>query len=77
MIRVNLDVMLALRKRRGKDVAQAIGLSEQNLSALRQGRVKGVRFATLSALCRELDCQPGDILEYVPGEAGEEEEGKD
>ncbi len=62
---VTLDVMLAKRKRRGNDLAQAIGITESNLSLLRQGRVKGVRFSTLEAICRELACQPGDILAYV------------
>ena len=61
---VNLDVMLARRKMRSKDLAAAIGLSETNLSLLKTGAVKGVRFATLEAICRELDCQPGDLLEY-------------
>ncbi len=61
---VNLDVMLARRKMRSKDLAVAIGLSETNLSLLKTGTVKGVRFATLEAICRELDCQPGDLLEY-------------
>lgn len=61
---VNLDVMLARRKMKSKDLADAIGLSETNLSLLKQGHVKGVRFATLEAICRQLDCQPGDLLEY-------------
>ena len=66
---VRLDVMLALRKRRSKEMAEAIDLTEANLSLLKSGRVKGVRFATLEAICRELDCQPGDLLEYVPDAA--------
>jgi len=64
---VNLDVMLARRKMKSKDLADAIGLSETNLSLLKQAHVKGVRFATLDAICRHLDCQPGDLLEYRPG----------
>lgn len=69
---VRLDVMLARRKRRAKDLARAIGMTEANLSLLKSGKVQGVRFATLAALCRELDCQPGDLLEFEPGEeAGE------
>jgi putative transcriptional regulator len=60
-----LDVMLALRKMKSKELAEAIGLSEQNLSALRSGKAKGVRFSTLSAICDVLDCQPGDLLEFV------------
>ena len=65
---VNLDVMMAKRKIRGKDLASAVGITEQNLSLLRTGKVKGVRFATLELVCKILDCQPGDILEYVEDE---------
>ena len=61
---VNLDLMLVRRKVKSKDHATAIGITEANLSQLKQGKVKGVRFETLSAICRELDCQPGDLLEY-------------
>ena len=61
---VNLDVMLAKRKMKSKDLADAIGISETNLSLLKQGHVKGVRFNTLDAICKALDCQPGDLLEY-------------
>lgn len=61
---VNLDVMLARRKMKSKDLADAIGISETNLSLLKQGHVKGVRFVTLEAICRVLECQPGDLLEY-------------
>ena len=63
---VNLDVMLAKRKIRGKELATEIGITEQNLSLLRTGKVKGVRFSTLEQICRILECQPGDILEYIP-----------
>ncbi|MCF2515768.1 helix-turn-helix transcriptional regulator [Sphingomonas sp. G124] len=63
---VRLDVMLALRKARSKDLAEAIGITEANLSLLKSGKVKGVRFTTLEAICQQLDCQPGDLLEYVP-----------
>jgi putative transcriptional regulator len=65
---VRLDVMLALRKVRSKDLADAIGITEANLSLLKSGKVKGVRFATLEAICERLDCQPGDLLEYIPGD---------
>jgi putative transcriptional regulator len=65
---VNLDVMLAKRKRRLGDLAEAINISIQNLSVLKTGKARAIRFSTLSAICKELDCQPGDILEYVPGE---------
>jgi putative transcriptional regulator len=64
---VRLDVMLALRKRRAKDLAAEIGITEANLSLLRTGKVKGVRFETLEAICEALDCQPGDLLEYEAG----------
>ncbi|MEM1175748.1 MAG: helix-turn-helix transcriptional regulator [Pseudomonadota bacterium] len=64
-INVTLDVMLAKRKIKGKELAAQIGISEQNLSVLRTGKVKGVRFATLAKICEVLECQPGDILEYV------------
>lgn len=65
---VRLDVMLALRKIKSKELADAIGITEANLSLLKSGKVKGVRFATLEAICEQLQCQPGDLLEYVPGE---------
>lgn len=61
---VNLDVMLARRKMKSKVLAAEIGITEANLSQLKQGHVKGVRFETLDAICRVLDCQPGDLLEY-------------
>ena len=61
---VNLDVMLARRKMKSKELAERIDISETNLSLLKQGRVKGIRFATLDAICKALDCQPGDLLEY-------------
>jgi putative transcriptional regulator len=61
---VNLDIMLARRKVKSKDLAEAIGITEANLSLLKSGKVKGVRFATLEAICRYLDCQPADLLEY-------------
>ena len=62
---MNLDVMLAKRKIRGKALAAAVGITEQHLSLLRTGKVKGVRFSTLEKICEVLDCQPGDLLEYV------------
>jgi len=68
---VNLDVMLAKRKRRLGDLADPIGISIQNLSILKTGKARAMRFSTLAAICRELDCRPGDILEYVPGEGDE------
>ncbi|MWN32912.1 MULTISPECIES: helix-turn-helix domain-containing protein [unclassified Gilliamella] len=62
---INLNVMLAKRKVKSKDLAATIGITEQNLSLLKQGKVKGFRLATLEAICKHLDCQPGDILEYT------------
>jgi putative transcriptional regulator len=64
MIVVNLDVMLARRKMRSKELAELIGITEANLSLLKSGKVKGVRFSTLEKICAALACQPGDLLEY-------------
>ncbi|WP_424963575.1 helix-turn-helix domain-containing protein [Ekhidna sp.] len=61
---VNLDVMMAKRKVRSKDLAQQLGITEANLSILKTGKAKAMRFTTLEALCEALDCQPGDLLEY-------------
>ena len=66
---VTLDVMLARRKMRAKDLAERIGITEANLSLLRTGKVKGVRFETLAKLCEALDCRPGDLLDVEEGEA--------
>ena len=63
---VNLDVMLARRKMRSRELAERIGITEQNVSLLKSGKVKGVRFETLDRICEVLDCSPGDILDYVP-----------
>ena len=65
---VNLDVMLAKRKVRSRDLAEQVGITEQNISLLKSGKVKGVCFDTLEKICAVLDCQPGDILEYRPEE---------
>ncbi len=62
----NLDVMMAKRKVSLKELADRVGISNTNLSLLKTGKVQGVRYRTLDALCKELDCQPGDILEYRP-----------
>jgi putative transcriptional regulator len=67
---VTLDVMLARRKMRSRELSERIGITEANVSLLKSGRVKGVRFETLEKICEVLDCQPGDILEYRP-DAGE------
>jgi len=69
---INLDVMLAKRKWKSKQLAEAIGITEQNLSVLRAGRAKAIRFSTLAAICRALDCQPGDLLEFDPAESDEQ-----
>lgn len=61
---VNLDVMLAKRKCRSKELANAIGLTEANLSILKNSKAKAIRFSTLEAICEHLDCQPGDLLEF-------------
>ncbi len=68
---VNLDVMLARRKMRLKELAAAIGVTEQALSMIKTNKVKGVRFDTLMKICDILDCQPGDILEFSRGEKDE------
>lgn len=63
---VNIDVMLALRKMSSGELAEKVGISATNLSILKTGKAKAIRFSILEALCRALDCQPGDILEYTP-----------
>lgn len=65
---VELDVMLARRKMKSKELAARVGISEVNISQLKTGKVQGVRFSTLEAICQELDCQPGDLLKFVPDE---------
>ena len=66
MIVVNLDVMLAKRKMSSLDLANRVGITQANLSILKTGKAKAIRFSTLDAICKELDCQPADILEYQP-----------
>ena len=63
-ITVNLDVMLARRKMSSQELAEKVGITQANLSILKSGKVKAVRFSTLSAICKALECQPGDLLEY-------------
>ncbi|MBY6240299.1 helix-turn-helix transcriptional regulator [Methylosinus sp. Sm6] len=67
---VDLDVMLARRKMRSRELAQRIGVAEQNASLLKSGAVKGIRFDTLAKICEALDCRPGDILDYRPEKEG-------
>ncbi|AMN52985.1 MULTISPECIES: helix-turn-helix domain-containing protein [Stappiaceae] len=69
---IELDVMLARRKMRSKELAERIGITEQNVSLLKSGKVKGVRFETLEKICDVLDCQPGDILIYEPEKTPED-----
>jgi putative transcriptional regulator len=66
---VNLDVMLARRKMRSRELAELVGITEQNISLLKSGKVRGVRFDTLARICEVLQCQPGDLLEYRPDDA--------
>jgi putative transcriptional regulator len=68
---VHLDVMLARRKMRSNELARAVGITDANLSLLKSGKVKGVRFSTLEAICLHLHCQPGDLLEFVPSDDAE------
>ena len=65
-IEIRLDVLLAMRKVKSKELAAAVGITETNLSLLKQGKIKGIRLATLEAICAYLDCQPGDLLVYIP-----------
>jgi putative transcriptional regulator len=67
---VRLDVAMARRKMRSNELAEAIGITQSNLSLLKSGHVRGVRFSTLEGICKALNCQPGDLLEYVPGNGG-------
>ena len=68
MIIINIDVMLAKRKMHSNELAKRIGLTQANLSILKTGKAKAIRLSTLNAICRELDCTPGDLLEYRPDE---------
>lgn len=63
---IRLDVMLALRKMRSRELAERVGITEQNISLLKSGKVKGIRFETLAKICEALNCQPGDLIEAVP-----------
>ncbi|RWZ54657.1 transcriptional regulator [Halobacillus fulvus] len=67
-IRINVDVMLAKRKMSVTELSERVGITMANLSILKNGKAKAIRFSTLEAICKALDCQPGDILEYVPEE---------
>ena len=76
MIVVNLDVMMAKRKMTLSQLSEKVDITLANLSILKNNKAKAVRFSTLAALCRALDCQPADLLEYVPGEEDEKEDGQ-
>ncbi len=65
---VRLDVMLALRKMKSRELAAHVGITEANISLLKSGNVKAIRFSTLCAICHALDCKPGDILDYEPAQ---------
>lgn len=65
MIEIDLDVMLAIKKMTSAELAEKIGITQANLSILKTGKAKAVRFSTLDSICKELDCQPGDIIKYV------------
>ena len=74
MIRIDLDVMLARRKMSMTELSQRVGITMANLSILKNGKAKAVRFSTLDAICKALNCQPGDILIYEPGESQSDDE---
>lgn len=71
---VNVDVMLAKRKMSSGELAELVGITPANMSILKTGKAKAVRFSTLAALCKALECQPGDILEYQPGNDDNDDE---
>lgn len=73
---INLDVVMARRKIGAGELAEKVGITPANLSILKNNKAKAVRFSTLAALCRALDCQPAELLEYVPGEEDEKEDGQ-
>jgi putative transcriptional regulator len=68
MIQIDLDVMLAIRKMTSLELAEKIGITQANLSILKTGKAKAIRFSTLEAICKVLDCQPGDIIKYIEKE---------
>ena len=74
MIIVNIDVMLAKRKMSVTELSERVGITMANISILKNGKAKAIRIETLDKICRALDCQPGDILEWVPGDEGNPEE---
>lgn len=73
MIRINIDVMLAKRKMSVTELTEHVGITMANVSILKNGKAKAIRFETMDRICKALDCQPGDILEYVPDEENDDE----
>jgi putative transcriptional regulator len=73
---INLDVMLAKRKMSSGELAQRVGITQANLSILKTNKAKAIRFSTLEAICKELDCQPGDLLEYAADDEGSDSHGE-
>jgi putative transcriptional regulator len=71
---VNLDIMLARRKIKSRELAAYVGITEQNLSLLKSGKVRGIRFGTLERICTYLECQPGDLLEFIPGPSSDDDD---
>ena len=76
-IRIHLDLMLAKRKIKSRELAAYVGITEQNLSLLKSGKVKGIRFGTLAKICERLQCQPGDIMEWVADDDAADDAGGD
>nr|WP_315401407.1 helix-turn-helix transcriptional regulator [uncultured Duganella sp.] len=76
-IRIHLDLMLAKRKVKSRELAAYVGITEQNLSLLKSGKVKGIRFGTLAKICERLQCQPGDIMEWVADDGAADDAGGD
>ncbi len=68
MIEINLDIVLAMRRMTSAELAEKVGITQANLSVLKTGKAKAVRFSTLESICKVLECQPGDILKYIPEE---------
>ncbi len=68
---MHLDMMLVRRKIKSNELARAVGITESNLSSIKSGKIKGIRFSTLESICKHLSCQPGDILEYISEDGGE------
>lgn len=70
---LHLDMMLVIRKMKSNELARAVGITDSNLSSIKSGKIKGIRFSTLESICRYLHCQPGDILEYISDDDEEDQ----